>query len=57
MVAYLRVASGKHFLTDVFGGALVGIVAGLVLPRLHERSQPPADQTPRPLMISFGAEF
>jgi membrane-associated phospholipid phosphatase len=33
--AMLRVAGGKHFWTDVAGGALVGAGAGYLVPRLH----------------------
>lgn len=33
-VGYLRVAAGKHYLTDVLAGALVGTLVGLGLPLL-----------------------
>jgi membrane-associated phospholipid phosphatase len=32
--AYLRIAAGKHYLTDVAAGGAIGVVAGLVVPRL-----------------------
>ncbi len=36
-VGYLRIAADKHYLTDVFVGAVVGAVAGFFLPRLLHR--------------------
>lgn len=47
MVAYLRVAGGKHFVTDVLAGAAIGTSIGLLLPLLYgrnagEREQPVA---------------
>jgi membrane-associated phospholipid phosphatase len=35
-VAYLRVASGYHFLTDVISGAVVGSSIGYLIPYLHK---------------------
>jgi membrane-associated phospholipid phosphatase len=37
-VGYLRIASGKHFLTDVLAGALVGGAIGYLIPKIHETS-------------------
>ena len=36
-VEYLRVAADKHYLSDVFVGGLVGLAAGLLVPRLMSR--------------------
>jgi membrane-associated phospholipid phosphatase len=57
-VAYLRVAGGKHFLTDVVAGAVAGIAAGLIVPALHKRDDvvPPNDAT-RQMMLSIGGTF
>ena len=38
--AALRVAAGKHFITDVFTGAVVGSALGLLIPYLHQRARP-----------------
>jgi membrane-associated phospholipid phosphatase len=58
VVAYLRVQSGKHFLTDVVGGAIAGVVAGLVIPTLHVRqNQPPAADGTDRMMLSIGGAF
>lgn len=35
---YLRIAADKHYLSDVVGGGVVGIAAGLLVPRLMQRS-------------------
>jgi membrane-associated phospholipid phosphatase len=35
---YLRVAADKHYLSDVVGGGLIGLTAGLLVPRLMQRS-------------------
>jgi membrane-associated phospholipid phosphatase len=35
-VGYLRIASGKHFLTDVLFGAIVGSAIGYFIPKIHE---------------------
>ena len=37
--AYLRVAAGRHFPSDVVAGALVGTVAGAGIPLLHTQSR------------------
>lgn len=38
--AALRVAAGKHFITDVLTGAAAGAAIGLLIPYLHERALP-----------------
>ncbi len=38
--AALRVAAGRHFITDVLTGAAVGSALGLLIPYLHQRAQP-----------------
>lgn len=38
--AALRVAAGKHFITDVLTGAAVGGALGLLIPYLHQRALP-----------------
>ncbi len=40
-VGALRIASGRHFPTDVLFGALMGSVIGTVIPWLHERPNAP----------------
>lgn len=37
VVAACRILAGKHFLTDVLAGALVGTAFGLLMPALHDR--------------------
>lgn len=32
---YLRIAADRHWLTDVLTGAVIGTIAGVVIPRLH----------------------
>jgi membrane-associated phospholipid phosphatase len=36
--AYLRMAADRHYLTDVLGGAALGVTAGLTVPLLMSRS-------------------
>jgi membrane-associated phospholipid phosphatase len=36
-VAACRIVTGSHFLTDVFAGAAIGSLYGLVIPMLHKR--------------------
>ncbi len=36
--AYLRIAADRHYLTDVVAGSVVGVAAGLTIPRLLHRS-------------------
>jgi hypothetical protein len=38
-VGYLRIAAGKHFLTDVLVGAIVGSAIGYLIPKIHEKSK------------------
>jgi membrane-associated phospholipid phosphatase len=38
-IAGLRVAAGRHFLTDVVVGAAMGSLLGWAIPRLHESNQ------------------
>jgi membrane-associated phospholipid phosphatase len=45
VVAYLRVRAGKHFLSDVLAGYVVGAATGILIPRLHRR------QSDRPLSL------
>jgi len=47
---YLRIAAERHYLTDVLVGAVVGSLAGYLVPRLHdvkEDAQPAAARGPR----------
>ncbi len=37
VMAYLRVAAGKHFFTDVIVGYLVGGAIGILVPQLHKK--------------------
>jgi len=43
--AALRVAAGKHFITDVLTGAAVGSALGLLIPYLHQRAPAGASAT------------
>ncbi len=38
VVANLRVAAGKHFVTDVIAGAAVGSLAGYLIPYIHKQN-------------------
>ncbi len=38
--ATLRVTSGSHYISDVFGGALLGTLVGVAVPLLHRVSAP-----------------
>lgn len=42
--AALRVAAGKHFITDVLTGAAVGSALGVLIPYLHLRARPGPEQ-------------
>ena len=35
--AYLRIAADKHYLTDVVAGSLIGVAAGVLIPKLSKR--------------------
>jgi len=37
---YLRYASGRHFITDVVGGFIVGATVGYLVPQIHKISNP-----------------
>ena len=58
--AAARVLGGKHFLTDVLAGAVLGTALGLTIPLLHTKRRQPAggfDRTnlgPPTAMIGFG---
>ncbi len=58
-VAYLRIAAGKHFPTDVLSGAALGTIVGLIVPLLHRLPEDPAIQnealTYRPIFGLGGA--
>ncbi len=56
LVAYLRVQGGKHYLTDVFAGAVLGIAAGLTIPAFHARSAS-SGESADPMMLSIGGVF
>ena len=45
-VSALRVASGKHWPTDVVAGAAVGSAIGWVVPFLHRTDRSAAEETP-----------
>jgi membrane-associated phospholipid phosphatase len=54
-VAYLRMAAGKHYLTDVAVGAVVGSACGVVVPMLHEAAPSPAAPTVSLVPLPGGA--
>ncbi len=48
LVGYLRIRAGKHYVTDVIAGALVGSAIGYAVPIIHHQSEPkksPSDLT------------
>jgi membrane-associated phospholipid phosphatase len=45
-VGYLRIVSGRHFLSDVLLGAIVGSAIGYIIPKIHETDE----QNPDPGM-------
>lgn len=53
---YMRVAAGRHFLTDVLAGAAVGTTIGALLPRLfddnHRDAEPAAAAVP--IIVGLG---
>jgi membrane-associated phospholipid phosphatase len=58
-VGYLRIAAGKHYLSDVLVGAAVGTLVGAGIPLLlHPGAVPnaPALST-RPVLFTFGSAF
>lgn len=40
-VGYLRYSTGKHYLSDILTGTLVGVGAGLLIPHMHKNELPP----------------
>ena len=51
-VAYFRIAADKHYLTDVFTGAVIGTAVGVAVPRLlHPRE--PAGEAGSPARVTF----
>jgi len=55
LVAYLRVASRRHFFTDVLSGAALGTAMGWLLPELHRAEA--GSQTGSGFMMGFGGRF
>jgi len=57
-IAVCRVVSGKHFLTDVATGALIGSLVGLLVPALHEerglRVLPTAGEDSAGVLVAMG---
>jgi membrane-associated phospholipid phosphatase len=39
VTGYLRIASGKHFPTDVLSGFVVGVATGLLVPWIHREAE------------------
>lgn len=58
-VAFLRINSGKHFLTDVLTGAVIGSSIGWIVPYLHENSSNKiiAGGSPQGFMIGYLGSF
>lgn len=63
-VGYLRIAADKHYFSDVIIGALIGIAAGIIVPKLHEIKESDSQKKsfqitmPAPLyMFSIGTVF
>lgn len=42
VTGYLRMGAGKHYLTDVLAGAVVGVAAGLLVPHLDSDPRGPS---------------
>lgn len=59
--AYLRVAAGKHFPTDVIAGAIVGGAIGYLVPHLHKKEPQPLDiplnYTVSPVRVTLTYKF
>lgn len=55
-VAVLRIAGGKHFLTDVLAGAVIGSAIGYIVPKLHENDDPLIEK-PGVKNINFSFSF
>lgn len=57
-IGYMRIAAGKHYLTDVLVGAAVGVGVGTLVPRLHfgEHERQQATIVLRPVRIGHGVE-
>lgn len=53
----LRVASGRHFATDVLAGAALGSLVGWAVPRLHEIEKPGAGPGNSSPALSFSLGF
>lgn len=56
LVAYLRMASRRHFFSDVLAGAGIGTAYGWLIPELHG-TQATTGREEAPLMLSFGGQF
>jgi membrane-associated phospholipid phosphatase len=61
-VAYLRIAAGSHFLTDVLVGSIVGSAIGFLIPKIHETDHPDTEyllpiDSPRAQLVSFQFAF
>ncbi len=58
-VAFLRINAGKHFLTDVITGAIIGSSIGWIVPYLHEKSsnQILAGGSPEGFMLGYSGSF
>jgi membrane-associated phospholipid phosphatase len=57
-VGWLRMAAGRHYLTDVLTGALVGTAVGVALPLLHRRTaQTEAVLSPGPQGLTLSGRF
>jgi len=61
LTGYSRYEAGKHFLTDIITGAIVGSAIGYFVPFIHkqnsERLDINATQTNRSLVLSFSYRF
>src|SRR5690606_25847619 len=51
-VAYLRIESGNHYLTDSMLGYAVGALSGILVPELHKKGNENFSFTP-----TFGSEY
>lgn len=55
LVAYLRVASRRHFFTDVLAGAALGTATGWLIPELHRTRS--GSQAGSGFMMAWGGRF
>lgn len=56
-VGYLRIKSGKHFLTDNLIGYAIGAASGIIIPEIHKKKNKNVDIYPTMSYHQIGKEF